>query len=106
WYWRDLDFNTRDWDLRWDGPSWKRKLTSLDAVRFDQNLFQTNAVSHTRAGVAHYQILRGNGFSAGASALGTFATSAIWEYLIEFKELVSLNDLIVNSVSGFAIGEP
>ncbi len=106
WYWRDLDFNTRDWDLQWDRQSWKRKLTSLDAVRFDQNLFQTNAVSHTRAGVAHYQILRGNGFGAGASALGTFATSAVWEYLVEFKELVSLNDLIVNSVSGFAIGEP
>jgi hypothetical protein len=106
WYWRDLDFNTRDWDLKWDAESWKRKLVTLDAVRFDQNLFQTNAVSHTRAGVAHYQILRGNGFSAEASILGTFATSAFWEYVIEFKELVSLNDLIVNTVSGFAIGEP
>jgi hypothetical protein len=106
WYWRDLDFNTRDWDLRWDRESWKRKLTSLDAVRFDQNLFQTNAVSHARAGVAHYQILRGNGYGAGASTLGTLATSAIWEYLIEFKELISLNDLVVNTVSGFGIGEP
>ncbi len=106
WYWRDLGFNGRDWDLHWDAQSWKRKLITFDAVRFDQNLFQTNAVSHTRAGVVHYQILRGNGFGAPASIAGTLATSALWEYLVEFKELVSVNDLIVNTVAGFSIGEP
>jgi hypothetical protein len=106
WYWRDLDFNNRDWDLRWDRESWKRKLITFDAVRFDQNLFQTNAVSHARAGLAYYQILRGNGFGAPASIAGTVAASAVWEYVIEFKELVSLNDLIVNTVAGFSIGEP
>ena len=56
--------------------------------------------------MAHYQILRGSGFSPGASIAGTFVTSAIWEYLAEFKELISLNDLVVNTVSGVAIGEP
>jgi hypothetical protein len=106
WYWRDLNFNTRDWDLTWDGESWKRKLVTFDALRFDQNLFQTNAVSHSRAGLAHYQILRANGFGAPASIAGTFATSVVWEYLVEFKELISANDIIVNSVAGFALGEP
>jgi hypothetical protein len=106
WYWRDLEFNTRDWDLHWDGESWKRKLLTFDALRFDQNLFQTNAVSHARAGFAHYQILRGNGFGAPASIAGTLATSVIWEYVVEFKELVSVNDMVVNTVAGFAVGEP
>lgn len=106
WYWRDLEFNTRDWDLHWDQASWKRKLLTFDALRFDQNLFQTNAVSHSRAGFAHYQILRGNGFGAPASMAGTFGTSLIWEYLVEFKELVSVNDPVVNTVAGFALGEP
>jgi hypothetical protein len=106
WYWRDLDFNVRDWELGWNWQSWERKLVTFDAVRFDQNLFQTNAVSHSRAGLAHYQILRGNGFGPIASTAGTLGTSLIWEYLIEFKELVSLNDLIVNTVAGLGIGEP
>jgi hypothetical protein len=106
WYWRDLEFNTRDWDLHWDRASWKRKLLTLDALRFDQNLFQTNAVSHSRAGLAHYQVLRGNGFGAPASIAGTLGTSLIWEYLIEFKELISVNDPVVNTVAGFALGEP
>ncbi len=105
WYWSDLDFNTRDWDLKWDWRSWKSKFT-LESVRFDQNLFQTNAVSHSRAGWAHYTIARGNGFSAAESLATTVATSVLWEYLVEFKEMPSLNDMVVNTTAGFSIGEP
>ncbi len=105
WYWRDLEFNTRDWDLQWDRPSWRRKLTG-EALRFDQNLFQTNAVSHPRAGVAHYQVARGNGLGLAGSAAATLASSAFWEYVVEFKEHPAANDLIVNTVAGVAIGEP
>ncbi|HEY0715791.1 MAG TPA: DUF3943 domain-containing protein [Polyangia bacterium] len=105
WYWRDLEFNARDWDLRWDKASWKQKLT-LDAVRFDQNLFETNAVSHSRAGVGHYQVARGNGLGVGASLAVTAATSALWEVVVEFKEQPAINDFVTNSVAGLAIGEP
>jgi hypothetical protein len=105
WYWSDLEFNSRDWDLKWDWPSWKSKLT-LKAVRFDQNLFDTNAGSHTRAGAMHYQIARGNGLGAATSVATAFGTSVLWEYLVEFKEMPSLNDIIVNTTSGFSIGEP
>src|SRR5881394_1832006 len=38
WYWRHIDFNTPDWDLHWDWPSWKGKLT-FRLVRFDSNRF-------------------------------------------------------------------
>jgi hypothetical protein len=105
WYWRDLDFNARDWDLRWDVPSWRSKL-SLASVRFDQNLFQTNAVSHPRAGFAHYQVARGNGLGLFAATGTVLATSVLWEYLAEFKEQPSLNDMVVNTTAGMAIGEP
>ena len=104
-YWRNLDFNSRDWDLEWSGQSWRRKL-SLQAVRFDQNLFATNTVRHAAAGVAHYQVARGNGFGMAASAVTTLATSLFWEYLVEFREYPSLNDLVTNAVGGVAIGEP
>jgi hypothetical protein len=105
WYWRDLNFNARDWDLRWDQESWARKLT-LESVGFDQNLFQTNAVSHSRAGFAHYQIARGNGFGVGASLATTVGTSLLWEFVAEFKEQPSINDMAVNTVAGIALGEP
>jgi hypothetical protein len=105
WYWSDLDFNSRDWDLRWDWPSWKSKLT-LQAVRFDQNIFQTNAVSHPRAGFAQYQIARGNGLGMAGSVAATFASSVVWEYVVEFKEMPSVNDMVVNTTAGLAIGEP
>jgi hypothetical protein len=105
WYWSDLDFNSRDWDLRWDWPSWKSKLT-FQTVRFDQNIFQTNAVSHPRAGVAQYEILRGNGFGLAGSVVGALASSVFWEYVVEFKEMPSLNDMVVNTSAGLAIGEP
>lgn len=29
-----------------------------------------------------------------------------WEYVIEFKEIISLNDIIINDSAGLAIGEP
>jgi hypothetical protein len=105
WYWSDLDFNTRDWDLRWDWASWKSKLT-LESVRFDQNIFQTNAVSHPRAGFAQYQIMRGNGFGMAGSVATTLASSVFWEYIVEFKEMPSLNDMVVNTTAGLALGEP
>lgn len=105
WYWSDLDFNTRDWDLTWNWPSWKRKFT-LEAVRFDQNLYQTNAVSHPRMGVLQYATMRGNGFGLPASVLGTLGSSLFWEYLVEFKEMPSVNDIITNTTAGLAIGEP
>ncbi|HEY0709025.1 MAG TPA: DUF3943 domain-containing protein [Polyangia bacterium] len=105
WYWRDLEFNARDWDLRWDAQSWRRKLT-FESVRFDQNLFQTNAASHARAGVAHYEVARGNGLGVGASMGVTAATSLLWEFVIEFKEQPAINDFVVNNVAGLAIGEP
>src|SRR4051794_22170063 len=61
WYWQDLEFNSPDWDLRWDWPSWRWKLLSLDAVRFDQNQFGTNAGWHPTWGTVSYHIGRGNG---------------------------------------------
>ena len=106
WYWNDLELQRPDWVLEWDAESWKTKLTSFDAVRFDTNAFHINAFGHTSQAILAYHIGRGNGLGfSGATALN-FATTVAWEYLIEFREYVSLNDLIVNTISGPAIGEP
>jgi hypothetical protein len=105
WYWWDSTSNARDWDLHWDWPSWRRKL-NLELVRFDNNSYLTNTGSHTAAGTIVYLIGRGNGLGAPASVLLVVGQSVIWEFVVEFKEKPSLNDLFNNPLGGLAIGEP
>jgi hypothetical protein len=106
WYWRSLDFNSQDWDLTWDVPSWRRKLLSTDALRFDTNDFVTNSRDHSRVGGLYYLVGRANGLQMPGALAFDFAASVVWEYVVEFKELVSINDLIINTMAGPAIGEP
>lgn len=106
WYWSNQDFNRVDWELRWDRESWERKVITMDAIRFDANLFDTNAIGHTfSSGMWYHVVGRINRLNIFESFLYSFAASAAWEYLAEFKELVSLNDLIVTPVAGLALGE-
>lgn len=105
WYWANTDLNDDDWELHWDVPSWRLKLTP-DGARFDTNAFYINARNHPTAGVVNYQIGRANGFGVLGSTVLNVAASTFWEYFVEFKEIVSINDVIVNSSTGLAIGEP
>jgi hypothetical protein len=106
WYWSNTGLQTEDWDLHWDWDSWEKKLFSVETIRFDTNSFAINAIRHPAGGAIHYQVARANGFGIPASMLIDFTASAFWEYVVEFKELVSLNDLIVNTTVGLGIGEP
>jgi hypothetical protein len=106
WYWRNLNFNSVDWDLKWDAPSWRRKVITFDAIRFDTNAFDTNAVSHPRTYTIAYVAARSNGLSVTESFLMTLAASVLWEFLGEFREYPSINDLIMSPSSAVATGEP
>jgi len=101
-YWRG---DTTDYDLYWDLPSWEQKL-ELDAVRFDSNTWKYNAVLHPLMSVVNYEIGRTNRFGMPVSVGLTVAVTVIWEFLIEYREYPSLNDLIINSTTGLQIGEP
>jgi hypothetical protein len=96
--------NVDDWDLGYDWESFRKKLTG-EAVRFDTNRFDTNVLSHPAAGTLYYIAARGNHLSILESSLMTAAASTLWEYVGEFKEMASVNDLIITPVSGIAIGE-
>ena len=106
WYWATTPVQREDFDMDWDLPSWRKKLTSPDAFILDTGHWTANAVRHPLAGYLGYQISRTNGFSRESSLGMTLASSAFWEYFIEYKELISVNDLVTNTVSGFSIGEP
>lgn len=105
-YYGTLDKQREDFELAWDKESWKQKLTTFDVVVFDTGNWNSNAFRHPVFGAISYQIARANGFSPLAATLIDFTTSAFWEYVVEYRELVSLNDMMVNTISGFMIGEP
>jgi len=100
WYWKNKDLNVVDWDR----PSWSSRFTR-EAVRYDSNHHQTNFVWHALSGSAFYGFARSNDLSMPAAFTSGFLTSILWEYVLEFREKVSINDIIITPGAGMAIGE-
>ena len=100
WYWLDRERQVADWDF----PSIKQRLT-FEAVRFDNNDFWINFIAHPLDGAAAHALARGNHLSLVESFGYSLGTSLAWEYLLEFREKVSINDIIVTPVTGVVVGE-
>lgn len=105
-YWRTVDDQKEDWELDWDWPTWKRKLFSTDFLVLDTNRFEPNGLRHPLVGALTYQIGRANGLGPLGATIMNFAASWVWEYIVEFREQVSFNDIVENTTSGLVIGEP
>jgi hypothetical protein len=103
-YFANQDINSVDWDLDYDWPSMRAKLVG-DAYAFDTNQFDTNFLSHPAAGTLYYLAARGNRLSVLESLGFAFTSSAIWEFAGEYRELVSVNDLVVTPFTGMTLGE-
>jgi hypothetical protein len=103
WYWAGKP-PADTYDLHMDWDSWARKMNG-DAIRFDADMFETNASSHPRAGVGYYQVARGNGLSYAESYVSTFVASTVWEYVVEWIEYPSINDIILTPAAGSVLGE-
>jgi len=103
WYWRHPAYSS--WDLHFDWTDWHSKLFTMREVVFDNDLFSTNGLAHPIAGSLYYQIARGNGLSPLASLVAAFFTSTAWEYIAEWDEKPSTNDLIFTPAGGAVIGE-
>jgi len=106
WYRADSHFNKYDWDFNATWSNVEKRLITFDAVRFDDNAFGINALVHPLEGVGYYLIARGNRLPPVQSFLVALTVSAIWEWIIEYREVVSINDMIATPVSGLALGEP
>lgn len=99
-YWLSAPSNTRDWDF----PRWSERLSEAN-VRFDNNTHATNNLLHPLAGAAYYGFSRANGLSVGESVLYAQVASALWELGLEWREKVSVNDMIVTTAGGTGVGE-
>jgi hypothetical protein len=80
------------------------KFTTLEPLRFDDNLFSLN-LGHALSGMIYYQTGRYNGLGRWPSFLLTTGASTFWEYLVENREVTSVNDAILTPLAGFAAGE-
>ena len=105
-YWRTVDDQKEDWELNWTWDDWKSKLFSTDELVLDTNRFEANGMRHPLAGALVYQIGRANGMGVLGSTIMDFANAVLWEYVAEFREKPSVNDIFANTAAGFLIGEP
>lgn len=99
-YWVLRRRNVADWDdprplSRFDGSAWA----------LDNNSIGVNFLGHPYTGGLAYSFARGNHQSVAGAFGYSFLTSFLWEFVIEFKEKVSVNDVLVTPGAGLPIGE-
>lgn len=104
-YWGFIGDSQPDLVYRADGHNLRARFITFDAWRFDDNAFATNAARHPAEGMGFYMFARHNGFGRLPSYAIGVAMSTTWEVLAEYRENVSINDLIITPTAGFPIGE-
>ncbi len=102
-YWINRDANMEDWryKYRWEDV-WPR---FRDGWSFDTNAFRTNTIYHIYSGAIYYQIGRSNDYGVLASTAWAFTGSLIWEYIGEWRERTSANDMFITGMGGALAGE-
>jgi hypothetical protein len=103
-YWIRQDVMKEDWEYQFNWADQKKRFFFIDGIRFDSNNFTFNW-THSMAGALYYNYARANRLSPLGSFLYTFAASYFWEFVVEFKEVVSINDVISTPMGGISIGE-
>lgn len=99
-YWLLKEGNVTDWDRprltqRFSGSAWT----------FDNNDLGINFLGHPWTGALAHSLARANHHSVGGAFAYSFLTSFLWEFAVEFKEKVSVNDVIVTPGAGLPLGE-
>jgi len=103
-YWMTYTKWMEDWQYELSWEDQKRRLFTLEAHRLDTNCFMTNFV-HTVHGAVLYNIARTNRLGTGESFLYALGGSLFWEFIVEWREIISLNDNILTPFGGFSLGE-
>lgn len=102
-YWINKDENMEDWKYKPNREDMVKKIT--DGWSFDTNAFRTNTVYHIYAGVIYYQVGRAGGYGYLESTMWAVFAGLVWEYIGEYREQVSANDMIFTTMGGVILGE-
>lgn len=100
WYWIERDRQVADWDF----PSLRDRL-SFDIFVTDNNPFAINHVWHAVSGTGFHLFSRSNDLDMLPAALVGLAGSLSWEYGVEYRERISVNDIIYTAAAGLPMGE-
>ncbi len=106
WYHFTSEMNRRDYRYNKIDHQWfEDRFISFDAIRMDDNIGYVNMFFHPFAGSFYYLSARSSEFNPYYSLFFSVLTSTIWEFIVEFREYPSLNDLIFTPFPGFPLGE-
>ena len=103
-YWGKYINWIEDWQFQFNWDDQTRRLFSSEGWRFDSNAYFTNW-GHALAGAVYYNAYRTNYLSWPRALLYSSLTSLYWELLVEWREVISINDNIFTMIGGFPIGE-
>jgi hypothetical protein len=103
-YWTRAAF-PEDWQFQLNLHDQINRVFLLHGWRFDSNNFRLNW-THSLAGGVYYQFARANHLSWISSWLTALAASTYWEAVVEWREVISLNDQITTALGAFSTGEP
>ena len=94
----------QNWEYHFTWKDQKKRIFQLDGFRMDSNALLTNW-THSVAGGIYYNYARTNHLNKFESLLYSFTCSFLWETLVEFKEVISVNDMIATPFGGAGLGE-
>ncbi|RAL23873.1 hypothetical protein DL240_06910 [Lujinxingia litoralis] len=103
WYWLNTDINATDWDYTLSTQVERHR--SFAGWRMDSNEMYLNSPLHPVAGGVYYTLARANDLPLWESFVAAMLATLIWEVAVEYKEIVSLNDLVLTGVAGVPLGE-
>ena len=103
-YWADYHRWIEDWQYELTCEDQYRRFLTTEAVRFDSNNYVTNW-THALAGALYYQFGRTNYLTWEESFLCAFGSSLLYEYVSEWREVISVNDMFLTVFGALPLGE-
>ena len=103
-YWADYHHWVEDWQYELTCEDQYRRFLTTEAIRFDSNNYVTN-LTHVIAGAFYYQMARTNYLTWKESLLAAFVSSLTYEYVSEWREVISINDMFMTSFGAVSVGE-
>ncbi len=104
-YWVESTKWREDWNFRFNWHDQKKRFFSLEANRFDSNPFVTNW-THLISGNLYYSMGRYYDMNQWQALLLSIGSSLWWEYVTEWREVISVNDNIFSGLGGMTLAEP
>jgi hypothetical protein len=76
-----------------------------DVPMLDSNDFITNYTGHSLTGILYHLAARTNDVPIWETALWSLGTSLAWEWVVEFRGKIDVNDIIYTTPVGLGVGE-